>query len=131
MFKVAKGLLPQSVLETIPENAPGPGSTFETCSPWLSQYNNCIYKNSTFFKGPLFYSELTSKMRKNDMNIENCRTLNSIKRRIKQYLQTEQKLGDPEIWEGRNFLLYQTPGLRKSQRKEQGPVVNYSEPEQI
>ena len=45
--------LPQSLRETIANDAPTPGSNHETNGHWLSEYNNHVYRNSLFVKGPL------------------------------------------------------------------------------
>ncbi len=51
-------LLPQSVKNTIPGNAPtaiaGEG-TFEEHSGWLDKFGSHTYRNSLFYKGPLLY----------------------------------------------------------------------------
>ena len=54
--------LPLSVKETIANNSPIIGTEYDTNLEWLSNYNNHIYRNSLFLKGPLLipeFSELT------------------------------------------------------------------------
>ena len=43
-------LLPKSILSTIVEGSPIPGSTHESCDQWLNIYDNCYYRNSIFSK---------------------------------------------------------------------------------
>ena len=114
MHKTSKGILPFSVLQTIPPNAPVPGSTHETCTAWLDIYGTDTFKKSIFFKGPLLYNELSCKLNTNNTLINDCRTLYSFKNIIKKHLLATQKEGDSEIWN--NFKIYHTPGLRKSSR---------------
>ena len=49
-------LIPLSVRMTISAESPMPDSTYETCENWLKTYNDYIYRNSLFFKGPLLYN---------------------------------------------------------------------------
>ncbi len=45
--------LPASIVNIISRNSPVSGSTHETCTEWLIKYDNHIYRNSVFYKGPL------------------------------------------------------------------------------
>ena len=105
-------LLPPSILQTIPPNAPLPGSTHETCSQWLQIYSN-TFSNSLFFKGPLFHCDMSHDLYNHDTVTI---TKNSHKNIIKSHLLTLQKTGDSENWTNDNFKLYNSPGLRKSTR---------------
>ena len=46
-------LLPPSIRETIPSNAPTFGSDHESCNSWLESYGLTSYRSSMFYKGPL------------------------------------------------------------------------------
>ena len=48
--------MPLSVRLTVSKDIPTSESTHESCADWLKQYNNHIYNNSVFFKGPLMYA---------------------------------------------------------------------------
>ena len=52
MYKLQKftHLLPCSIRDTIPENAPTTGSTYETCTDWLAEQNYYKCRNSIFYK---------------------------------------------------------------------------------
>ena len=45
-------LLPISVRLVIADDAPIPGSTYETSNAWLTIYEDTVYRKSVFFKGP-------------------------------------------------------------------------------
>ena len=47
------GLLPKSIHENIPENAPTPYSTYENPKVWLKKYGQGHFNSSIFAKGPL------------------------------------------------------------------------------
>ena len=47
-------LLPISVRLVIADDAPIPGSTYETSNAWLTIYGNTVYRKSVFFKGPCY-----------------------------------------------------------------------------
>ena len=46
--------LPKSVRETIANDAPTTDSNHDTNAEWLTKYNSPVYRNSLFFKGPLY-----------------------------------------------------------------------------
>ena len=105
--------LPVSITNIIPENIPIPGSTHETCEDWLSEYNNHIYRSSILFKGPLLsiipnITELTTPTSLLKIKI--------YKNNVKTALLKVQKEGDVNEWQACNFILNNTPGLRKSPR---------------
>ena len=115
--------LPPSIRETIASNAPVPGSNHETNQDWLSKYNNHIYQNTLFFKGPLLttiteFSEL--------ITIPNLLNYNIYKNDLKKYLLNAQSRGDIE-WPSSNFPLYNIPGLRRGPQRQAKNVITYQE----
>ena len=122
MHKITKFsyLLPISIIKTIPTNAPVIGSTHATCDDWLQKYGTTYFSNSIFFKGPLFYSDITNELNNQNITTHNCRTLNTYKNIIKSHLMRVQQSGDDENWTSDNFKLFSTPGLRKSTRTQAG-----------
>ena len=109
-------LLPPSIRETIPHNAPIVGSNHENCSNWLEKYGQACYTSSIFGKGPLLAitdtnTELTT--------LPSILSLNIYEKLVKLELLKQQNIGDPENWP--NFLLYAIPGLRKSCRNRTQP----------
>ena len=114
MYKVNRfrSELPNSVRETIAINAPTVGSTYETCADWLESFNNNIYRNSIFFKGPLLFAEFAAT--NEYCNLSFCTP--SLKNRIKNKLRDIQSDGDPSEWQSSNQLLYNIKGLRQSER---------------
>ena len=102
--------LPQSVKQTIAFNAPVPGSSHDTNLDWLSKYNNHVYRNSIFFKGPLLsiipeFSDLITP--------PNLLNFDIYKKDVKKLMLTTQARGNEE-WCASNFPLYDIPGLRKA-----------------
>lgn len=115
-------ILPISVKNTVAENSPVPGSTFESSQEWLASYNNHIYNSSVFFKGPLL------AMIPEISNLITPACLFSIKAykcSIKRHLLKIQSMGESDEWHIRNFILYTIPGLRNSTRLRN--VVSYEE----
>ena len=112
MFRIHRHpeTLPISMVNLIHENAPIPGSDYESCSQWLTQYNTGPYARSFFSKGPLLFAELANKI--------NCTANNvgSTKTRLKLILLTMQGSGDTDIWQSENLKLYNIEGLRRSER---------------
>ena len=106
--------LPESIMNLISNDAPIPGSNHETCHDWLSQFTTNLTRNSIMFKGPLFYSDLIHKLAHTDT----FRSLEICKNHIKKYLNLTQCSGDITEWSTTNMVLYNVPGLRKSDRKE-------------
>ena len=100
--------LPLSVRETITNNSPIPGSNHETNLEWLTNYNNNIYRNSLFFKGPLLsiISELSELV-----TLPSLLNLDLYKSDAKKLLLKIQSGGNEE-WCAINFPLYNIPGLR-------------------
>ena len=102
-------LLPLSIRATISEESPEYGSTDETCKNWLETYNNHIYRNSLFFKGPLLY---ISEDIYNELDPESLFSLDVYKAKIKQLLLNLQGNGVQTEWLNENFPLYNISGLR-------------------
>ena len=106
-------LLPISVRLVIADDAPIPGSTYETSNAWLTIYGDTVYRKSVFFKGPLLsinpnfidtiYPETTV-----DVKV--------IKRKLKCVMFDIQSMGENEEWTANNFILNNIPGLRSSAR---------------
>ena len=105
-------LLPKSILNTIAEGSPIPGSTHESCEHWLSLHDNCYYRNSIFFKGPLLFSDSCKTISLSPASYVNIK---AYKKNVKQALITIQSSGELCEWQNSNFLLYNIAGLRKSQ----------------
>ena len=114
MYKVHKCALalPPSIRETIPNNAPSTGSSYETCAGWLAEQNFYKQRNSIYFKGPLLYTELSSA----NEEWNSCISIPSLKNSIKRKLLEIQSQGDSMEWQAANFKLYNINGLRKSER---------------
>ena len=104
--------LPPSLVETIPDNAPTPGSTYETCEIWLTAFNNRHFRASLFYKGPVLATI---------PDIAELRSLASLlkikiyKNNVKHFLLKLQG-EDGEEWNPSNFILNNIPGLRNSNR---------------
>ena len=119
--------LPQSVKETIAENAPATGSSHDTNLEWLSNYNNHVYRNSLFFKGPLLsiipeFSELQTNPSLFNLDI--------YKNDVKKFLLKIQGRGDHE-WCTNNFPLYNIPGLRKAPLRQANNIICYENSEEL
>ena len=50
--------LPLSLRETIADDSPTHGSTYETCQEWLTRYNIYKQQKSIFYKGPMLYIQI-------------------------------------------------------------------------
>ncbi len=105
--------IPTSLVETIPNNAPMTGSTYETCESWLMTYNNTYYRSSVFYKGPALaiipdIIQLTSPASLLKTKI--------YKDNVKHFLLKYQSAGDENEWHASNHILSNVPGLRKSDR---------------
>ena len=116
MCKIRKfpSFLPLSIRQVIDENAPVPGSTYETCHSWLAAYGGNTHRKSIFFKGPLLsimpsFAELTTPGT-SPINIE------SLKRKIKTIMLDVQASGENAEWTSENFVINCIPGLRSSSR---------------
>ena len=116
-------LLPISVLSTIAKGSPTPGSTHESCNQWLSIYENCYYRNSIFYKGPMIFADSDNNI---SLPLASYVNIKIYKRELKHSLIAIQSSGEQCEWENSNFLLYNIAGLRKSNVTYRN-TVNYSE----
>ncbi len=104
-------LLPPSVRDTIPDNAPTVGSNHENCSLWLDTYGSTSYRPTLFYKGPLLaITEQNTKI----TTLTSLLSLNVYKKAVKALLIDLQTGSDDIDWP--TFLLYNIPGLRRSNR---------------
>ena len=115
--------LPSSIADTISSNSPINESTHETCEEWLKKYDNNIYRNSVFYKGPLLLLSNTIEL---NLSPASFLTLRAYKNNVKYALLKTQSIGDQDQWENENFILYNIKGLRKS-KTEYRKKINYSE----
>ena len=118
-------LLPKPVLDTISIDSPASNNSDPTAylSVWYQTYNTPTYRLSTFFKGPILFTNLYT-----DNDWITYDNLNRFKSNIKNYLlkdaQCNTKIVTDE-WIPENFPLYQITGLRSSARIKQKPRVHY------
>ena len=106
-------LLPQSIVETIPENVPKFGSTHETSYDWLKTYEltGHLYRRSIFNKGPLLSITTENESIQSPAGLL---SINLYKNNVKSLMLKLQNLGTEDEWP--SFLLHNIPGLRKSDR---------------
>lgn len=112
--------MPESIRTTIHPEAPDHNSTFDTCTNWLSKFNTNIYRTTVFFKGPLL--SILENFSTISKESKNCSVI-SFKRKIKAELLRLQSIGDEDEWDPQNFVLFNIPGLRRSTRKPNYPVI--------
>ena len=106
-------LLPKSIRQVIADDAPVPGSTYETSNSWLNLYGDNAYRKSVFFKGPLL------TINPDFIDIIYPKILVDIKitkRKLKSAMFKIQSWGEREEWTPKNFALNSIPGLRSSAR---------------
>ena len=115
--------LPKSVKETIAYDAPVNSSNYDTNLEWQSRYNNTVYQNSLFFKGPLLSIMPKFSGRTEPSSIV---SLNIYKRFVKKSLLTIQANGDDE-WRAINFPLYNIPGIRRAPTRRANNITHYQE----
>ena len=106
-------LLPISVRLVIADDAPIPGSTFETSNAWLTIYGDTVYRKSVFFKGPLLSINPNFK---DTIYPETTVDVKVIKRKLKCAMFDIQSMGENEEYTAKNFILNNIPGLRSSAR---------------
>ena len=106
-------LLPISVRLVIADDAPIPGSTYETSNAWLTIYGDTVYRKSVFFKGPLLS---TNPNFIDTIYPETTVDVKVIKRKLKCVMFDIQSMGENEEWTANNFILNNIPGLRSSAR---------------
>ena len=68
-----KGILPTSIENLIPANAPNFNFKFRDsltsskeipmCQTWLENYNSISYRKSLFFRGPLLYNDFLESIK--------------------------------------------------------------------
>ena len=106
-------LIPKSIRETIPSNAPTQNSTHENCAPWLEIYEHAgpYYRTSVFYKGPLLAISPDSE---SIFDPACLASINIYKNYVKKYLLSLQSQGEDDEWPV--FLLNNIAGLRKSSR---------------
>ncbi len=104
-------LLPPPITATIPKDSPIPSSTHETCDNWLKFYDNCYYRNSLFYKGPLLiYSHSLDE----SLPLVSYINMKSYKNNVKSSILKIQGSGNVNEWQPNNFPLHAIQGLRKS-----------------
>ena len=106
-------LLPISERLVIADDAPIPGSTYETSNAWLTIYGDTVYRKSVFFKGPLL-SINTNFI--DAIDPETTVDVKIIKRKLKFAMFDIQSMGENEEWTAKNVILNNIPGLRSSAR---------------
>ena len=113
--------IPPSIVATIPADSPMPDSTFDTCSNWLKRFDNHLYRNSVFYKGPLLV--LSPMPNTSPAGLLN---LNKYKNDMKYSILMIQGGGDAAEWENDNFPIFNIQGLRRSNVNYR-IAVNYTE----
>ena len=123
-----KGMLPTSIENLMPANAPNFNLRFRdilislskvpTCQIWLENYNSIVYRKSIFFKGPLLYKDFFEAYQKQGLGIIlfNRENLFSCKKAITKFLVRCQSDGDPNEWQVTNNFLEAVNGPRRSAR---------------
>ena len=106
------GTLPVFVKHGIAGNIPVPNTTPDNYFDWYSTYNSIPYNKSVFFKAPLLYFHIMTE----SIHLQNIKTQNAYKQRIKTHLLEVQNSGDKDEWQNVNFKLIQIKGLRQSDR---------------
>ena len=103
--------LPPSIVSTIPNESPMPGSKYDDCESWLQKYNTFLFRNSIFFKGPMLYS--TSGILEN-LDPGTFVSLRIFRSRVKNAILENQNEGVSDDWLADNFVLNKIKGLRSS-----------------
>ena len=113
-IKYVPHLLPASIKTTISPNSPIFNShdlNLSCVTTWSEKYGQHPYCNTIFYKGPLL---AMSQHNINATTLPSLFNINIYKNSIKSMLLDQQNEGPPDEWPC--FLLYDIPGLRKSQR---------------
>ena len=105
--------LPISIVKTIAADAPSPTTDLDNSMDWYNRLNTNIYRTSTFFKGPILYTDI---MTNNPELYTQTTNKYSFKKHMKTYLLKIQSSGDSQEWESCNFKLFNLTGLRRSSR---------------
>ena len=85
--------------------------------------DNCCYRNSVFYKGPLL--PISSTIEENLPPVSFL-TMRAYRNNVKSAILDAQKIGDKFQWENNNFILHNIKGLRRS-NTEYRINVDYSE----
>ena len=93
-------LLPASILNTIGQGSPVPGSTHHSCEQWLKNYDNYYYRKSIFFKGPLLFSDSRESI---SLPLASYLNIKSYKKNVKQTLINIQSSGEQCEWQNNNW----------------------------
>ena len=106
-------LVPPSIRDTIPRDAPIFSTDQEDRNIWLETYGFTRYRASLFYKGPLLgVTQENSSM----TTLPSLFSVNIYKKSVKNQLINLQSQGDDPEWP--SFLLYNVPGLRRSTRNQ-------------
>ena len=114
-------LLPPSIAATIPKDSPTQNSTFESSAAWLEKYDNNIYRNSIFYKGPLL---IKSSGLEENLSAAGQVNIKTYKNDIRQSILGKHGNGDVVEWQSVNLPLQNIEGLRKS-KVQYRTAVNY------
>ncbi len=120
-------LLPKPVLDTIAADSPKPSNDDPTpyLSVWYQTYNTPTYRMTTFFKGPLLFSDL---YKINDWITYSNITKFKTNAKFHLLIDVQHNIDcESNNLLPVNFPLYQVTGLRSSARIKQKPAVNYNE----
>ena len=118
--RIFPSFLPYSVRSTISDDSPIVGSTHETCESWLKVYNNNLYNNSVFYKGPLISATCEID---ETIPASSFKSLKLYKNNAKKAILSIQGSHD-NVWHNKNFILYNISGLRASKHREK---VSYTD----
>ena len=118
--RIFPSFLPYSVRSTISDDSPIVGSTHETCESWLKVYNNNLYNNSVFYKGPLISATCEID---ETIPASSFKSLKLYKNNVKKAILSIQGSHD-NVWHNKNFILYNISGLRASKHREK---VSYTD----
>ena len=111
--------LPPSISELIAKDSPVHGSTHDSCANWLGSYDNHIFRNSIFYKGPLL---LISSELDYDLSPASYLNIKTYKNNVKYAILRKQGEGDATEWQNSNFPLLSIHGLRKSQNSNRAAI---------
>lgn len=104
--------LPVYVKHGIAGNIPVPSTSPDNYFDWYFNYSSIPYNRSVFFKAPLLHFHIMSE----NAHLQNIKSQNAFKQRIKTYLLEVQGSGENDEWQSANFKLILMKGLRQSNR---------------
>ena len=87
--------LPESIRITIAEDSPLPGANHLTCKRWISKYENHIYLESVFYKGPLIAAKPRLAELVTPASLFNVKIFKTMR---KKCMSSIQPIGDADIW---------------------------------